>query len=113
MTELIVTIRFVSCKTFHKMVTERKLPKHIRGWADPHTKEVFVCKEHFDGQLIGHEVLHTEAGGLKGHTIFPFLMNPNGIFRWFGNPIISVIKTIQHMRRKNVYNRENCSKINS
>jgi hypothetical protein len=100
MSEEIVKIRFVSCEELHKMAIEEGYPPYVRGWAKIKANEVIVCKEHFDGQLIGHEVLHTQVGGGRGHTFLPTIMNPSGAFRWFGSPIRSIIKIIWHMRRK-------------
>ena len=106
-----VVINFVEHDEIKKWFSERfpnKTLKHrlyrIGGRGYARENEVFICKDHFDSQLIAHEVLHTDLCGNQRHPkkwqVWRWfgVMTPSGGFRWFVNIPKSAIQIIRHMR---------------
>jgi hypothetical protein len=87
-----IKIHFIECGALH---ADGK--SHVRGWAYIKGDDCYVCEDHYDLQLIAHEIGHCLG---KRHTILPTTMNPSGVFRWFTNPLRSLLLIVNHWRNR-------------
>ena len=87
-----IRVHIVKCEEIHD-----EIHRYARGWAYINGDDCYVCEDHYDLELIAHEVGHCLG---KRHTILPTVMNFSGLFRWFTNPFKSLLLGIKHWRNK-------------
>lgn len=86
-----VTIRFIEHDEYMKVAPNSYSRGFVRLVVEQ--TEIVVCKDHYDLELIAHEIGHILG---RKHTILPFIMNPSGAFRLSNIPS-TIIKIIRHM----------------